>query len=131
MIFYSNSYSFQSYEVPYDADKNDIRESNWQNYMLFADGPKCGIFTNSVYKVLSANYDGFNIICSDIEDQIITKVSNTIVSVWNDYDSNIGQIALSASNVLNGIKRSIRFGASNEKGTVTLLWINRLSIPWF
>ena len=123
-MIYSNSDTFISYEVPYNNDEKvqDVRELTRDNYMSFNDGPKCGIFMNAICKVLDQNANtGFAMNYSEIEDDIMDKVEDTVVPVWGNFDLKVGQLVWPSGSIRNRVKRKIVFGMSKEEGVV--IWM--------
>ena len=90
--------------------------------MKFSEGPQCGIFMNAVVKILDKNVmDGYKMDYTEIEGEIMDKVSNTVVPVYGKYDDKIGQKPTATSTITTKIKKQILLGKSSKKGMITWL----------
>ena len=122
-IMYSNSITYESYEVPFNVDTDDI---DWQIMAKSMDGdddeekklddniPKCGMFLNAVYHAFMDNYKtGYDTSFGDIQDNIRDKAIGVVPTLnanrTLNYQCQVGLEIDEAGNLRNKVKRNMYF----------------------
>ena len=115
-IMYSNSVKYQSYEVPYNVEIDDIDwEIMTEDMKLEENHPTCGMFLNAVYHAFKDNASSI-ISFSKLQDTIRDK-SMGVVPILNNFDIKVGLEIDESGNLRNKIKEKMYF--TQDTDTVT------------